>query len=258
MNPELREIKKPAPYLLSEPTGTEGAMHMYDEPYLRWYAVRELNPFIYPDATGFEGYFVGLNYSTEQVAQSLAQLGATTLRTLRMLHRSEPMFMSKLWKVVKGELKQGEAPDQAILSELDVCLSANIARLRLQVAPERNKKGHIFRKMIAQMVQGEHIQYLSEGGVVHGHIMPIPTRLSTEGRVVRPQEFRTQELSDGYLFMQSLGKAGYPLLRLAFDEWKRAKVGVHSKSESPEQASKKMKVDSETEVQDNVRFGKDS
>ncbi len=182
----------------------------------RWDATRQENSSIQAqDATGLEGYFEGMDLTPEEVANKIAELGILALKSMKNYHSQDAGYMGKVWKVAKGEKY-----DLAILAELNACLLANLARLRMQVLPQVNRKGADFRTNIANQVQAEKVYYHGNGTLEeHGIAVPKNTsELQKRAISVTDATFTTDELRRGYAFMKLLGKAGYPPLLLALRE----------------------------------------
>lgn len=208
-------VQKPVPYpgFFGTPTPSEQQRLNSDRTlkgFERWTATRYTNPFIEAQtATGFEGYFIGLGFSPEEVADQIAQLGCNVLESFRRLHPNNGSYMSTVWKVAKGEVY-----NQEILAELNAVLGATTARLRVNVLPQKNPHGSDYRNRIASLMEGQRIEYKVEDEVVTSHTMKVLTGDQTSAIPVDERTFSGDALRRGYAFMQLLGRAGYPLVRL--------------------------------------------
>lgn len=210
---ELKEVPFPGWFPIPRTEEELRMLAKMDQGYLRWDATRRFNPLIEEQGTtGFEGYYIGLGMPPEDVANAIAQLGCSTIEAIKRLHRNDPSYFRRLWKVASGELF-----DIDVLAELNAQLLANTARLRMQVQPHTNKEGAMFRENVANMMRGKHLEYTGEQGIVQNHVIEIPKNADQHGaiRVNEQTTFPKDSLREGYRFMVLLGKSGYPLVQLA-------------------------------------------
>jgi hypothetical protein len=100
----------------------------YERAYLAWEMVRKVrNPF-FEEGTGFEGYFVGIHQSPDEMLARLLEIGHRLLTSNCRLYRHQFAFQSKLMKTLMGELNDPEAID--VWSTL---LGATLGKLRCNV-----------------------------------------------------------------------------------------------------------------------------
>lgn len=216
------EMSTPYPYdFRPPPKESEKPLEQMGQAYNRWDTTRRVNPFIRSDnATGFEGFFVGVKNGNEELAPQevafrIAELGCKALKILKLRHKSNPGYLSKMWKLIKGEVF-----DMDILADLNSLLMIQIAQLRMQIVPEINKEGDYFRKEIYELLRNEKMEFLVAGEKVkyvtqHRLSVPLLKKPTQDKAIyVSHDTFTTDELREGYRFMSELGKAGYPLSRL--------------------------------------------
>lgn len=209
----------PYPYFPVPSSSDRLLLATLGEGWMRWQNTREQNPFTdRQSATGYEGYYVGLNMCAEEIANHLAQLGAGTLNTIHQLHRHNWQYLNRVWKVA-----QGEVDDLPILTQLNAYLMMNVGRLRVQVHPAKNQQGDAFRRRIAQQVQGQRMEYYGndygEIKIAREYALPLvhddqPKLAITPHTFNATPQFSRAELQEGYIFLHLLGRTGYPLLLL--------------------------------------------
>ncbi len=214
---EAKEIVKSAPYAgFFPPPRPEDTKKLatFETGWYRWHDTRKNNPFGLD--TGWEGYFVGVMQTPEQVAQEIGTIGAQTLKNMKMLHPYDG-YVSKIWHVA-----QGERFDMKMLTELNTCLMARVAQLRMNIEAGRNPQGHKFRQEIQELTQNRRLQYIVEDGRVIQHTITVlnpdqqkPAVSISEALFVKTAQFSREEVEKGYEFMKLLGRSGYSLLRLA-------------------------------------------
>ncbi len=206
--------EKPAPFAQKLPLPTTDqtkVLSVIEQGYRAWDATRRMNP--YGQVTGFEGYFIGtkVGESSEAVAFAIAEMGASTLEAIKRLHRNDPSYVRKIQKVLREETF-----DLRMLADLNTYLMENIARLRVQIHPRTNPAGDAFHSAVADLVKGKKIEYLGSGLAVEKHRIPVPAVAGACSDISSIASLFSQErLAEGYSFMGILGKAGYPLARLA-------------------------------------------
>jgi hypothetical protein len=112
--------------------------HRYERAYLAWETVRQVrNPF-FNIGTGFEGYFVGISQSSEEMLKQLLKMGHEMLTSNCRLYRYQYSFKAKLMKTLRGELNDPRAID--VWSTL---LGATLGTLRCHVL--YNYKTYLFQ-----------------------------------------------------------------------------------------------------------------
>ncbi len=81
----------------------------YERAYLAWESVRRTrNPF-FQQGTGFEGYFVGINHSPEEMLTSLLDIGHQMLASNCRLYHYNFTFQTKLMHTLNGEISDARA-----------------------------------------------------------------------------------------------------------------------------------------------------
>jgi hypothetical protein len=100
----------------------------YERAYLAWETVRQVrNPF-FNVGTGFEGYFVGILQSTEEMVAQLLKIGHGMLMSNCRLYGHQYTFKAKLMKALHGELNDPRATDVWSAS-----LGATLGKLRCNI-----------------------------------------------------------------------------------------------------------------------------
>jgi hypothetical protein len=102
--------------------------HRYDRAYLAWETVRQVrNPFFHA-GTGFEGYYVGICQSPEEMLARLLAIGHEMLASNARMYRHEFVFKSKLMKTMRRELI-----DRRAIEVWSALLGATLGKLRCHV-----------------------------------------------------------------------------------------------------------------------------
>jgi hypothetical protein len=101
----------------------------YERAYLAWETVRKLhNPF-FSIGTGFEGYFVGIHHSPEEMVAQLLKIGHEMLDSNCRLYRHQYTFNAKLMKTLRGEIDDPQA-----IEVWSTVLGAILGKLRCNVS----------------------------------------------------------------------------------------------------------------------------
>jgi len=112
--------------------------HRYERAYLAWETVRRVRSPFFKVGTGFEGYFVGIYQTPEEMLNQLLKIGHEMLTSNCRLYRHQYTFKAKLMKTLRGELNDPRAID--IWSTL---LGATLGKLRCNL--HRNYKTYLFQ-----------------------------------------------------------------------------------------------------------------
>jgi hypothetical protein len=100
----------------------------YERAYLAWEMVRRpRNPF-FEAGTGFEGYFVGILQSPNEMLDKLLEIGHSMLLSNLRLYRYQHDFRSRLMKTLTGEMS-----DPAAMGVWSALLGAALARFRCNI-----------------------------------------------------------------------------------------------------------------------------
>lgn len=100
----------------------------YDRAYLAWEAVRLVrNPF-FITGTGFEGYFVGICHSPQEMLAKLLEIGHRMLASNARMYRYDFAFQSRLMKTLRREII-----DRSAMEVWSSLLGATLAKLRCNV-----------------------------------------------------------------------------------------------------------------------------
>ena len=100
----------------------------YDRAYLAWETVRQVrNPFFHT-GTGFEGYFVGVCQSSDEMLARLLEIGHGMLASNAQMYRYDFAFRSKLMKTLRKEII-----DRIAIEVWSALLGATLGKLRCNV-----------------------------------------------------------------------------------------------------------------------------
>lgn len=193
----------------------------YERSYLAWEAVRKVRNPYFIDGTGFEGYFVGLGLSDEEVIARVLDLGRTMLANNLRLYRFNPAFRSRLMKTIRGEIS-----DPAAIGVWAAQFGAAVGRLRCNLLT--NSQTRLFQSET----------YLSTSSLppiryaVCGFTIEQTYALPNGGAPVKPAPRMRLDLSlkpadaEAYLVVKAIGKFGHPLIRAYLDERTTAFFGI--------------------------------
>jgi hypothetical protein len=180
--------------------------HYYSEHYLAWEEVRKgINPF-FVKGTGFEGYFVGICNSPEDVLEQLLRLGHEMLDNLTRLHPFEKRFQAKLLKALHGQ-----ATDPKAIAEWSAEFGAALARLRCNVI--RNQQADAFHSHTYQIVRSlPPIQYETNDHTIRQHYAILACEGQSSRIVLDPRALRSLD-QEAWLVVETIGRFGHPLVR---------------------------------------------
>jgi hypothetical protein len=178
----------------------------YDSAYLAWEMVRKRrNPF-FAHGTGFEGYLVGVCQSPDEALEQVLQISQEMLVSAMRLHRSDPRFRSKLFRVLVGE-----SVDARAIAEWSAQLGAALGRLRCNL--RRSRQADSFHAETYRTVDAlPSIRYCETDACVRqtylldGH-GGLPPKRHIDDSALHPDD------QEAWLVAQSIGKFGHPLVR---------------------------------------------
>jgi hypothetical protein len=185
----------------------------YEHAYLAWETVRKVrNPF-FIKGTGFEGYFVGIHDSPEQMLDRLLEIGHALLDSNCRLYRYQYEFKARLMKTMMGELNDPEAIE--VWASL---LGATLGRLRCNLYT--NDQNYRFQTETYWAVNLLPLIHYAE----HGHDVKQHYALANSFNTKRGsksaidlQELNAADYEAG-LVAWNIGRFGHPLIRAYLHE----------------------------------------
>jgi hypothetical protein len=181
--------------------------HRYERAYLAWETVRQLrNPF-FNIGTGFEGYFVGISQSPEEMIAELLKIGHGMLMSNCRLYRHQYTFKAKLMKTLQGELNDPRAID--VWATL---LGATLAKLRCHVL--YNHKTYLFQNETYWTVNRlpfikytQCNQHIDQVYILAPFKQDCVSKLGFYLNMFKPSDY------DAALVVSKIGCFGHPLIR---------------------------------------------
>jgi hypothetical protein len=184
----------------------------YERAYLAWETVRHTrNPF-FRAGTGFEGYFVGLYHSPEEMLTTLLDIGHDMLMSTCRLYRHQYTFKASLMKTLVGELS-----DPRAIGVWSAMLGAALAKLRCNV--HLNTATYRFQNETYWTVNRlPLIRYEQDDH----HLEQEYSLAPFQNAYFSKQEFSPNLLKpsdyDAGLVVSSVGRFGHPLIRAYLGE----------------------------------------
>ncbi len=179
----------------------------FEQSYLAWETVRKLrNPF-FTNGTGFEGYFVGIHHSPEEMLDTLLKIGHRILDSNCRMYRYNYTFKSTLMKTLIGEVSDPRAI--YVWSDL---LGSLLGRLRMNI--ETNHENYHFQNETYWIVNNlPQIRYAPRDFrleqeyrlMLFGHHRA--HRLDFSPSLLRPSDYEAGRV------VWMLGRFGHPLIR---------------------------------------------
>ncbi len=188
----------------------------YERAYLAWEMVRKLrNPF-FTNGTGFEGYFVGIHQSPEEMLNTLLKLGHNILESNCRLYRHDHVFQSMLMKTLIGECCDLHAID--VWADL---LGALLGRLRCNIPA--NDENHYFQNETYWIVNNlPGIRYTLRDFRVEQEYRITLTSPNTASRMDFNLNMLRRSDYEAGLVIHTLGRFGHPLVREYLHQAERA------------------------------------
>jgi hypothetical protein len=179
----------------------------FERAYLAWETVRKVrNPF-FTEGTGFEGYYVGLCHSTEEMLDMLLHMGRQMLASNVRLYPHQHRFRSRLMKTLSGEVEDLDAI--AVWADL---LGATLGRLRCNVYT--NQETYRFQNETYWSVNRLPLmQYEQSDCRLEQSYRLAQFRVCTNSRLPLQLNLLNSSDYDAGLVVSAIGRFGHPLIR---------------------------------------------
>lgn len=187
----------------------------YERAFLAWETVRRVrNPF-FIEGTGFEGYYIDLCHSPEEMTERLLVLGHDMLASHDRLYPYDTRFKSRLMRVLTGE-----TDDLKALLSWSALLGATLARLRAwavvrPAAGAFQAETYRMTSVLPGIVYTPHDHWLAQA-----YTIPFPMGLHTDKLDISPEALKPAD-QDAALIVWTVGKLGHPLVRQYLSERSR-------------------------------------
>lgn len=179
----------------------------YENAYLAWETVRIIrNPF-FEEGTGFEGYFIGIIDSPEQMLDKLIEIGRHILNANYRLYRFDYAFRSRLMKTLHGELNDPKAIDVWAAA-----FGAMLGRLRCNVYlyPDISRFNSETYRIVNHLPR---IQYEQRDTcIAQAYCLQLTKTSCLPKHEVTPELLKPCDYDAG-IVAWSVGRFGHPLLR---------------------------------------------
>lgn len=184
----------------------------YERAYLAWETVRQVrNPF-FNIGTGFEGYFVGICHSAEEVIAQLLDIGRGMLVSNARLYRYQYTFRACLMKTLTGECSDPHA-----IQVWSALFGAALGKLRCNIY--YNASTWRFQNETYWMVN--RLPFIQYDQCDH-HIEQVYALIPFSGNVVSrpdlPLELLNPAKDDATLVVSRIAAFGHPLIRAYLDD----------------------------------------
>jgi hypothetical protein len=179
----------------------------YEQAYLAWETVRRTrNPF-FVEGTGFEGYFIGLCQSPEEMLDRLLALGHNMLDSNCRLYRHDFHLKSKLMKTLLGECSETK-----LLDLWSDAFGAAVARLRCNVYASREAEFfqlETYRAAVRlpPIEYAEHEPRIDQEYAITNVTYRAGKKLNLDPALLKPCDY------DAGLVVWTIGRFGHPLIR---------------------------------------------
>lgn len=183
--------------------------HYHDSQYLAWENVRKKrNPF-FENGTGFEGYFVGICLSPEEVLEKILIINKDILNNLVRLYRFDYSFQSRLFKALTED-----RADTKAMHDWAAEFGAALAKLRMNVHEVHNPTADYFRSETYRIVKAlPPIRYSEvEYQIGQHYVVGFYNGQHNHQLVIMPSMLKPND-QDPWLVAQLIGKFGHPLVR---------------------------------------------
>jgi len=179
--------------------------HRYELPYLAWEVVRKnRNPF-FMTGTGFEGYYIGISQSADEVLDAIIFISRNVLDNITRRYRVEYSFQSHLMMTLTGELSDPKA-----IEVWSAELGATIARLRCDL--HHNPMADQFRVETYRIVKSlPNISYYENSHRILNNYS-VGSQSSKLKAYVSMNSVQPAD-QDAWLVAWSIGRFGHPLVR---------------------------------------------
>lgn len=194
----------------------EGPSRWYERAFLAWEMVRRVrNPF-FSEGTGFEGYYIGVCATAEQMTEALLRLGHTLLESNARLYPQDTPFHDRLMRALTGE-----TDDLTALLVWSAALGATLGRLRAW-AGTRPAAGSFQSETYRMTNALPGLQYtLTNGRIDQTYTLPNPTTAQTGKLEFSPASLKPADY-EAAVVVWTIGKLGHPLVRQYLSERTRA------------------------------------
>jgi hypothetical protein len=181
--------------------------HRYERAYLAWETVRRVrNPF-FNTGTGFEGYFVGVYESSEEMLAQLLNIGRGMLTSHCRLYRHQHAFQSKLMKTLRGELN-----DLPAIRAWATLLGATLGKLHCNIY--RHYQTYLFQNETYWAVNS--LPFICYSQCQH-HIQQSYSLAHFRGGFIAKPDLNLNLLNpsdyEAGLVVSLIGRFGHPILR---------------------------------------------
>ncbi|MFO7321382.1 MAG: hypothetical protein DIU68_006605 [Chloroflexota bacterium] len=184
-----------------------GESRCFEASYLAWETVRKArNPF-FAEGTGFEGYFIGVCSSPDEMLDRLIELGHALLQSNLRLYRHNPRFRTRLMHALMDE-----GPGYDTICVWSDVLGATLARLRCNLYI--HEQAAIFQAETYRMTSHlQPVQYWEvDFNIRQAYKLPFfladhVYRTSLDLHQLKPSDF------DAGLVVDRIGRFGHPLVR---------------------------------------------
>jgi hypothetical protein len=185
----------------------EAPSRWYERAFLAWEMVRRVrNPF-FSEGTGFEGYYIGLCATAEQMTDALLQLGHTMLTHNQQLYPHDTLFHDRLLWALTGE---NDDPEALLVWSAE--LGATLGRLRAWAA-SRPAAGSFQSETYRMTNTLPALQYtLANGRIAQTYTLPYPSTAQTHKLDITPASLHPADY-EAAVVVWSVGKLGHPLVR---------------------------------------------
>lgn len=184
-----------------------GPSRNFEAAYLAWETVRKARNPYFIEGTGFEGYFIGVYTSPDEMLARLLQLGHTLLDSNYRMYRFDSRFRSHLMDALVGEWLDYET--LGVWSDL---LGGMLARLRCNV--HINEQALIFQAETYRMTS--HLRPIaycpSDRTIRQSYVLPFfladhVQHIGLDLTALKPSDY------DAGLVVDKIGCFGHPLVR---------------------------------------------
>jgi hypothetical protein len=182
----------------------------YERSFIAWEIVRKnRNPF-FVTGTGFEGYYIGICATTDEVLKRIIQVSQKTLDCMSRQYHLNFRFQSRLMKTLTGDVSDVKA-----MYVWAAQLGATIAQLRCNL--HDNRDADLFRIETYRTVQTlPPIDYqTSDHCIQQTYALG---RLGQQSKVEVHMNGLKPSEQDAWLVAWSIGQFGHPVVRAYLEE----------------------------------------
>lgn len=179
----------------------------YERAWLAWETVRLVrNPF-FREGTGFEGYFVGLCHSPDEMSDRLLEIGREILACNRRMYPHEFAFKKRMMQTLTGEIDDAQA-----VSVWATLLGTALGKLRRNTcmyAVARDFQNETYRSVyrLPPVRYTQHAYQIRQEYCLSPYWKTPAPKPDLRLDAVRPED------QDAALVMSQIGRFGHPLVR---------------------------------------------